>query len=67
MLARRTEMKRTTGVYVCACSVNIKMVIQGDLWVMSISVVDNFIGLCDQKFSISMGPVLSDYGAVGVL
>jgi hypothetical protein len=26
-----------------------------------------FLGLCNQKFSTNMGPVLNDYGAVGVL
>jgi len=34
---------------------------------MSITVGDDFLGLCNQKFSVNMGPVLSDYGTVGVL
>jgi hypothetical protein len=42
------------------------MVLQGISGVMSIT-VDDFLGLCNQNFSINMGPVLNDYGTVGVL
>jgi hypothetical protein len=43
------------------------MVIQGVSWVMTITVGDDFLGLCNKKFSTNMGPVLNDYGTVGVL
>lgn len=43
------------------------MVIQGVSWVMSIAVGNDLLGLCNQKFSVNMGPILSDYGTVGVL
>jgi len=34
---------------------------------MSSTVGDDFLGLCNQKFSNNMGPVLNDYGTVVVI
>jgi hypothetical protein len=34
---------------------------------MSITVGDDFLDLCNKKISINMGPVVNDYGTVGVL